>query len=439
MIQLPLLELRERIDTELLENPALEMKENKEADEGDIETIENSFSEKEDYFSDSSSADINIGLSPDSNKMDQHRQFLEGAIARESTLIDHLNFQLECQNLTDKQKEIGRMIISLIDQDGFFNANIDEVFKEEDREIAREILDIIQIFDPPGIASKNIQEALLYQIESKKSDEINENAYNIMKEYFDLMIARKDNEIIKKLKITREELKEAYNFLSTLNPYPGREFSSKDTKYIMPDAYVYKKDNTLYVEMNDDILPSLTINKYLQKIALNLKRKRKVSEDQKYIVNKVQNAGQFIKLVNYRNKSLFKLVLSIANAQEDFFFKGPKFIKPLTMKEIADQLGLSESTVSRLASSKYIQTEWGIHEIKYFFSNAVNKNINNTVNSSESIREMIKEILENKTNEKISDQKIVEILQNKGVKIARRTVAKYRQMLNILSSHKRNL
>src|SRR4030042_2411621 len=162
MIQLPLLELRERIDTELLENPALEMKENKEADEGDIETIENSFSEKEDYFSDSSSAEINIGLSPNSNKMDQNRQFLEGAIARESTLFDHLNFQLECQNFTDKQKEIGRMIISLIDQDGFFNANIDEVFKEEDREIAREVLEIIQIFDPPGIASKNIQEALLY-------------------------------------------------------------------------------------------------------------------------------------------------------------------------------------------------------------------------------------------------------------------------------------
>ncbi len=207
----------------------------------------------------------------------------------------------------------------------------------------------------------------------------------------------------------------------------------------MPDAYVYKKDNTLYVEMNDDILPSLTINKYLEKIARSVKRKRKVTEDQKYIVNKVQNAGQFIKLVNYRNKSLFKLVLSIANAQEDFFYKGPKYIKPLTMKEIADQLGLSESTVSRLASSKYIQTEWGIHEIKYFFSNAVNKNINNTVDSSESIREMIKEILENKTDEKISDQKIVEILQNKGVKIARRTVAKYRQMLNILSSHKRNL
>ena len=103
--------------------------------------------------------------------MDQHRQFLEGAIARDSTLFDHLNFQMECQNLTDKQKEIGRMIISLIDQDGFFNANIDEVFKEEDREIAREVLEIIQIFDPPGIASKNIQEALLYQIESKKSDE----------------------------------------------------------------------------------------------------------------------------------------------------------------------------------------------------------------------------------------------------------------------------
>lgn len=439
LIQLPLIDLKERIENEILENPALEINEKTKDDDQNIEKIEDAFSEDSNLFEDSSSANINTGMSPHSSNIDLKRQFLEGVISYKETLYDHLIWQLEVQNLTDKQKEIGITIISLIDEDGFLKENLEEVFLKEELSIARDILEIIQLFDPPGIASSGVEEALLFQIESMKEEEINKNSYDILKNYFNLMIARKDNEIAKKMKISIQKVKEAFEFLGHLNPYPGRIFSTKETKYIIPDAYVYKRNNSLVVEMNEEILPSLTINKYVDVIAKQSYEKKRLDEQRKYIVKKVHDAKQFINLVNYRNNSLFKLVLILVKVQEDFFLKGPKFLKPLTMKIIAEKIALSESTVSRLASSKYIQTEWGIHGIKYFFSTSIGENQITGGKSAESVREIIKEILLNEKDKKISDQKIVEILQNKGIKIARRTVAKYRKMLNILPSHQRNL
>lgn len=433
LIQMPVLELKEKIEQELLENPALELVE--KSKNSDIEEIEQSIS-REDIIEETDYESYRKTYNEEKSEI--NRQILEGKISTSPNLYEYLISQLECQNLTEKQKEIGKIIISQIDRDGFFKEDLNEMFKGEDLEIAKDVLEIIQLFDPPGIASKDMREALLFQIESMKREEINEIAYEIIKEHFDLLIERKDRELIKRLKIDKEQLKNAIEFIGQLNPFPGREFSSNEIKYIIPDAYVYKKNGEIIVEMNDDILPSLTVNAYLKKIAEEVKRKKKLSEEQRYITTKVNEANQFIKLLNYRKTSLFKLILAIVEKQKDFFLEGPQHLKPLSMKEIAEQLGISESTVSRLSSSKYIQTEWGLHEIKYFFSSSINKN-ENSKTSSESVREMVKEILENEKDEKLSDQKIVEILEKKGIKIARRTVAKYRKMLNILPSYKRGL
>lgn len=438
LIQLPLLDLRERIEKEILENPALEINEKKNKDEQAYETIEEEFTKEENTnFLDSSSADINTGMSPTSSTTDLKRQFLEGVVSHTETLYDHLVSQLQVQNLSDEHKKLGMIIISLINDDGFFKENIEEIFSEAEMKIALDVLEIIQLFDPPGIGSSNVKEALLFQIESMKNEEVDKHAYNILKDHFDLMVKRKDNEIAKKLRITPDEVKTAFEFISQLNPYPGRNFSSTQTKYIIPDAYVYKREGSLVVEMNEDILPSLTINKYIDKIAKESQKKKKINQEQKYVVEKLRNAHQFMGLINYRKKSLFKLVLILVKMQEDFFHKGPKSLRPLTMKQVAEEIGLSESTISRLASSKYIQTEWGIHEIKYFFSTSISSNNGNDNTSSQSVKELIKEIFLNEKDNKISDQKIAEILQNKGIKIARRTVAKYRKTLNILPSHQR--
>ena len=438
LIQLPLMELKERIEQEILENPALEIDEKSRLEEQDYDKIEDEFfKEDNNYFQDFSSAEINTGISPTASNLELKKDYLENVVTTKPSLADHLIWQLQVQNLTDDQKRIGKVIISLIDEDGFFKENLVDIFKDKELETAKDVLEIIQLFDPPGIASKNIQEALLFQIESMKKDEINMAAYNILKDHFELMANRRDNEIAKIMKINIQDVTKALKFISELNPYPGRNFSSIDTNYVTPDAYVYKQDDSLVVEMNEDILPSLTINKYIEKIAKDTTKKKKLSLDQKYVVSKIKNAKQFMNLINYRNSSLFKLVLILVNFQKEFFEKGPKFLMPLTMKDVAEEIGLSESTISRLASSKYIQTEWGIHEIKYFFSNAIKKNKDKNDTSSESVREIIKEIFENEKGGKISDQKIVEILGNKGIKIARRTVTKYRKMLNILPSHHR--
>ena len=436
LIQLPILDLKEKIQQEVLENPALEIgdKENFQ----NIEKIEDVFNEKENYFEDSSSAELNVGIAKNPSNLDLKRQFLEGAITRQESLHDMLLWQFHLLELTEEQITMGETIISLIDENGFFNHELGPLFPTG-VEQAQDILEIIQTFDPPGIASKDVREALLYQIESLKEDDIDQTAYTIVKDYFDLLLERKDAQIARELKIKIDEVKSAFAFIGRFEPYPGREYDSAGIDYIIPDAYVYKKEEELIVEINDEILPSLTISKYMEKIADDVKNKKKIDEQRKYISDKVHNAKRFLYMIQQRHNSLFKVVLAIAHFQKDFFFKGPKHLSPLNMKQVATEVGLAESTISRLASSKYIQTEWGIHEIKYFFTNSISGMTGAEGTSAESVREEIKEIILAHDGKKISDQKITDKLNEKGIKIARRTVAKYRKMLKILPSHQRNI
>lgn len=440
LIQLPILELKERIEQEVLENPALEMIEKpKNDDSQNLDKIEETFNVKDNYFEDSSSAEIDTGYSGTSSPLDLKRQFLEGAISRSETLHDKLLWQLRLLEIDEKKKEIGETIIRFIDENGFFKEELEELFKENSEE-AREVLELIQNFDPPGIASKGIREALLYQLESLTEDRFNELAYIIIRDHFDTMLARRDSQLAKELKVKSSELKEAFEFLGHFEPYPGRVYDSSRVDYITPDAFIYRADNELVVEINEDILPSLTVSGYMQKISEEVKRKKKLTEQKKYISEKVNNAKKFINIIKHRHQSLFRVVLAIVKFQEKFFHKGPKSLVPLTMKQVGEEVGLAESTISRLASSKFIQTEWGIHEIKYFFTNSVgSQSEGGDVKSAEGVREMIKEIIEANEGKKISDQKIADILKNRGITIARRTVAKYRKMLNILPSHQRAL
>ena len=244
LIQLPLIDLKERIDTEILENPALELKE-KNNNEQNIEKIEESVSEEINYFDDSSNHSHSSTTTTNStDDSDLNRRFLEGAISTIETLSDHLLRQLNMLSLKEEHKKIGASIISLIDEDGFFKHDIEKIFDKKDVKVVKELLDIIQLFDPPGIATSGIQEALLFQIESMKEDEINNNAYIILKDHFELMAARKDKEIAKKMKISLDEVINALNFISKLNPYPGREFSSNQIKSVENE---FKKYFDLYL------------------------------------------------------------------------------------------------------------------------------------------------------------------------------------------------
>ena len=442
LIQLPVLELKEKIEQEVMENPALEIIEKvdsrKEFSQKEKDLDDEVFDERDRYFCESNN---NIYSSYRSNSSDDDddskRMFLEGAFSFKEGLHDKLRWQLNLSHMTEEQKEIGETIISYIDSNGFFKEDLMAIFPDNTDE-ALEVLENIQMFDPPGVATADVREALLYQLESLPEDNVNETAYEIVRDYFHLVLERKDVQLARAMGISIDEIKKAFVYLTQFELYPGRAYDNSADNYIVPDAIVYMKDGELQVEINNEVLPELTISEYMEKIAKIAKEKHAKDEKNKFILEKVASAKKFIEIIRNRNNSLFKVILAIVQAQKEFFRRGSKYLVPLIMKDIAEEVGLAESTISRLTSSKYIQTEWGIHELKYFFTNAIKKK-DGDVQSSESVREMIKEIIEENVGKKISDQKIADILQTKGIHIARRTVAKYRNILNILPSAKRNI
>ncbi|MBR3731604.1 MAG: RNA polymerase factor sigma-54 [Spirochaetales bacterium] len=441
ILQLPLTDLAAKIDEELENNPILEIDETEnrssETDQ-DIDNIEDVFFGEQDFFADTSSADVDTGVNADTDESDTHNRFLEGAISSKVTLTEHLMDQLGVLDLTEQEYEIGQTIITNINADGFFPYRIADIFPKEQQKTAADILDRIQMFDPPGVASFDVREAILFQIESSPQKKFNRDAYILVKDYFDLMINRKDTAMARELGVNPNQLKRILTYIGQFNPYPGRLYDSEETQYITPDVYVIREDGELVVTINDNMIPPLIVNKAYERMTQNLKKHARLNDEQKYVRDKIGKAKQFIKSIQYRNVSLYKLAVAIVNEQKEFFYLGPKYLKPFTMAQAAELIGLAESTVSRLASSKYMQTEWGLKQIKYFFSNTASK-ADDSGKSAEYVRHLIKEIIEADKTGKISDQAIADALKNKNINISRRTVNKYRHQMDIGSSTLRNL
>ena len=418
LITLPILDLKDRIEKEILENPALEI--------DDISKTKIVKSVK------------NYQNSSSNLQSDQHNDFIENIPNPYYTLQDYLLFQLSLRDLDEREIQIAEIIITFIDDDGFFKEDIKELFPTEVKK-ARKVLELIQSFDPTGIASSSIREAILYQISISGDKDFNMDGYNIIKDCYDELLKRDDSKIEKKLHISKARLKKGLLFLKNFNPFPGRQYSQKQIKYIIPDAVVSIIDDEIKIKMNYSLIPKLYINKYIKELYDEQKngeiRNKKQSNEEKYISNNINKATQFIDSINWRKSSLHNLIVLITIEQKDFFYYGPFFLKPLMMKDIAKKLDLSESTISRLSNGKYIDTKWGIFELKYFFSNSV-KNRDKEL-SQNSVKEMIKKIITN--NDNISDSNIMKILNEDGIKIARRTIAKYRKSLNIENSFLRNI
>ncbi len=427
IIQMNTLELKERIEDALKENPALEIPER--------HIIERSVKDKDIKKSKETSLSHNSGT---------NKNYIEEIVASRETLQDILNRQLDITYLSPREKEIGQTIISLIDSDGFFKEDPKAVFGDEEF-TALKVLTIMKDFDPPGIAAYDIKEALIYQLEDEPPDPLVLKAIDILEHDFELIAEKKSKTIMADYGLDQEQTKDLFTLIGRFNPYPGRHYTNAEIGYIVPDAYIFRVDGELKVKVNNDYIPHLIINKELLKLVKNKNTKRSetthsVSEaDIKYINGKIAEANAFIDMIDGRKKSLERLVSIIAEYQREFFEKGPSGIKPFTMKKAAEMADLSESTISRLCSNKYIQTEWGIRSLKFFFSSGIQTKDSDVVNSSVGIKEMIKEIIMNDNDNSLSDSKIAEILQNRGIEIKTRTVNKYRNKLNILSSQQRGV
>jgi RNA polymerase sigma-54 factor len=454
LLQLNNLSLEQKIREELDLNPVLEeipieetiqtLDEEKTSAEqeialdqadGQIEDIE-SFS-IEDFMNDNPEAFL-----PEYQGDDE--EVTEIPSPEKQSLSEQLMSQLRLLNLSPELFRLGEEIIGNIDEDGYLAVNLEDILKDLELfenikisfEQAERLLKQIQHFEPLGIASRNLQECLLIQLEEK---EINPKIKNITKkiliDYFDDFTSKRYEALENKLKITRDELKEALNVIQHLNPKPGEgTLTNTDVQQITPDLIVEKIDNKFIVYLNDRNIPQIRINPEYEIIFKKRLKKIKSGDDKelkKFIKEKLDSAKWFIDAIQQRKITLLRVMNLIVEKQKDFFEYGEKHLKPMIYKDIAEPLNLDISTISRVVNGKYVQSPVGIHELKYFFSEGLETETGESI-SNKNVKIRIKEIIEveDKSNP-YNDDEIAKILNKEGIKIARRTVAKYREQLGI--------
>lgn len=374
------------------------------------------------------------------NSFDNSDEVYQGETKYE--LKDHLMWQLNLTPFTEKDKFIAEVIIDAIDDSGYLQEKTEDIletvkYEYDDTEIEEieTVLKLIQNFDPVGVGSRNVKESLLIQLSQLDlTDEINQLAYAIIKDNLELLGNRDFKSIIKKLSIKDEsKLKKAIDVITSLEPRPGNCIKQGKAEFIIPDVAVVKKGNEWVVELNPAATPKLKINETYSELCKGINN----SNDAQYVKSHIQEANWFIQSLNKRNDTLLKVATCIVKQQQDFFEKGEHAMKPLVLNDIAMEVNMHESTISRVTTEKYMYTPRGTYELKYFFSSHVSTE-NGGEFSSTAIRALIKELISTENPRKpLSDSKISDLLKEKGIMVARRTVAKYRESLNISSSSQR--
>ena len=427
IMALPIQDLRLKIEEELEQNPALEVIE----DPSEVSYDEVAEPDPE-YSVFEETSDPGFTRRNGEEASDMKRQFIEGALTRPESLRDHLIWQLRLHPIKPEWFELGQLLIRNLDENGFHIEAPETLVRDDSqRPVLRAVMEIIQRLDPPGCCTADYLESLLVQ--ARNSPNPHPLAETLIANHMALLEKGKTAEIARKIKTDKEDVEAALSFIRTLDPLPGRNYAS-DVQYVVPDISVQLRDGEFVIILNDEEVPVLGINAFFTEINKDKSRARG-RELSRFVSTRVNDARWFIRSIRQRNETLLKTVKAIVEFQREFFRKGPKFLIPLTLKDIAGEIGVHEATVSRITTSKYIQTEWGIFELKYFFTNSISgSGSSGSRFSKEGVKEMIREIIEEEGHDQLSDRKIADILEGKGVKIARRTVSKYRKELDISSS-----
>lgn len=453
LLQLNNLSLEQKIREELDLNPVLEevpieeaqqtLDEERSLSEQEIDLQETEqYGEAETFTIEDFMNDNPESFSPDYQSEDDEVVEIPSPVRQ--SLNEQLMSQLRLLNLSPELFRLGEEIIGNIDEDGYLSVSLEDILKDLELfeniripyEQAEKLLKQIQHFDPLGIASRNLQECLLVQLEEKDiSPKIKNIARKILGEYFDDFTSKRYEALENKLKITRDELKEALNVIQHLNPKPGEgTLADTDVQQITPDLIVEKIDNKFVVYLNDRNIPQIRINPEYEFILKKKLKKIKSGDEKelkKFIKEKLDAAKWFIDAIEQRKITLLRVMNLIVEKQKDFFENGEKHLKPMIYKDIAEPLNLDISTISRVVNGKYVQSPVGIHELKYFFSEGLETDSGEAI-SNKNVKIRIKEIIENEDKSNpYSDDEIAKILNQEGIKIARRTVAKYREQLGI--------
>ncbi len=431
ILQFTSLELEQYINEQLEQNPVLEKSmeagELSDVKPGENETKEIDWEEYTENFSKSNYTG--------SSYHDEGDEFnYESFVSKEATLQENLLFQYNLITLDKKHMDIGEYIIVNIDDRGYFAATVEEVadYFNEKQSTVENILQTIQTLDPPGVGARTLEECLIIQLRLLGIED--EKLYTLIEKYLHDIASHKYPYIAKQLNVTVKEVQNYCDFIKTLEPKPGRNFAQDETGYITPDVII-KKIGKEYVILNNDYnSPRLIIRNDYKKI---MNSNDKNSEVNKFLGKQFNSATWLIRSIEQRRRTIYKICEVIMEKQIDFFEKGKKHLKPMTLKEVADETEVHESTVSRAVNGKYMDTPLGVFELKYFFTDGVENDSGEGV-SSESIKIFIKDIIDMEDCRKpLSDRKIVDMLKDKGIDISRRTVAKYRNELGILSSQGR--
>lgn len=443
VLQLSSLDLSMYIEQQLQENPLLELRE-EEIDKGmelagkekQVETLEGKQEydlDWEEYFQDSS----DLGLTRQERRWEQPEYSYENFLSQAPTLSEHLLSQFFlCPSCTPRDRQIGEYLIGNIDDKGYLQVSLEEAafqLKVNVSEVAK-VLDIIQGFDPPGVGARDLKECLLIQCNflGIKNDIVR----RLIKGHLEDLAKGKLSRIAQELGVTVKEVQKAADILKTLDPKPGRNFSNpNENRYIIPDIVLEKVSGEYVILVNDVSIPRITINSTYRSVLA--KDKNYDLNTRRFVESKLNAAVWLIRSIEQRRLTLYKVANCLVEMQRDFLDHGIKYLKPLNLKMVAEKVGLHESTVSRATSNKYIQTPQGVFEMKCFFSTGLN-NAAGTTTSSECIKKMLQEIVTGEDSRApLNDQKISEIFRQKGIKISRRTVAKYRDELDIPAIGKR--
>jgi RNA polymerase sigma-54 factor len=374
-------------------------------------------------------------ISSPSSDSEAKREFMMESMTRAVTLQQHLYEQLSLSSLSESERQIGEMIIGSLDDDGFLPLSVTELSESigVDEEVVEDVLDEVQGFDPVGIASRSLEECLMQQL-SRMGRRGTLEAELVSHHLTDLARHRYAD-IAHDTGSSVEDVREAAKHIAMLDPRPGRQFSSEEAVYVIPEVFVKKIRGEWRVRTNDKEMPRIRISKHYRKLMDDPDTPK---ETRRYIRDKVRGGSHLMKSIGQRQDTLKKIAKEVVAHQEEFLEKGVKFLKPLTMSEIADKIGMHETTVSRAVNNKYMQTPRGTYELKYFFTPGYKRSEGGESVSNKSIKEAIRELVDEENRAKpLSDQAMVKALQEKGFKVARRTIAKYRDELHILPSHLR--
>jgi len=451
LLQLSRLELCQTINHEMEVNPLLEevpaadeTEEKLPEEEKKEESIkEEPLSEvtvketiREDFDWEAYISEYNTAWASPAHEDTEDRPSFENLISSKTNLYSHLMWQLEVSDLDKVQREIGGYIIGNIDPDGYLRASIDNIMHSTNRSKGEilNVLDIIHEFDPVGVGARDTKECLLIQLRFQGLG--GSIAEKILTDHMKELEKKRYNQIAKALGVSSEEVLNAVSIIASLEPKPGRFYNDEETIYIIPDVYVYKIGDEFIIVLNEDGLPKLRINAFYKEILVKKDDQTKATRE--YIREKLNSASWLIKSIHQRQRTIYKVTESIIKFQEDFFGFGPVHLRPMVLRDVAEDIQMHESTVSRVMNNKYMYTLFGIFELRYFLNSGIQSVDGVDKVASLSVKESLKQIIRSEDKSKpFSDQKIADILRRSNIDIARRTVAKYREVLGILPSNQR--